>query len=461
MRGPSGNGEGAIRGASPRARRCGWRIAALLPLVLAPAVRAADAVDAERFVVVKAGRVITVSGEVYSPGMIVIADGVIRLVGKTLEYPPTATVIDARRQTVMPGLIHPRSRLNLPSYSRNGVHGDRTAADEVYLGEIDFDFLLRAGYTAVAFYPAGTGIPGRASVYHTGGPEDARLVSNASYLRITMSTPSRDKRGLRSALQRAKQEIEKGDKARKEWKKKQADKKKAATTQTTKPATSQPASRPATQPADDKSKATTKPAESDAFEPPKIDPAHQPLVDLIQKKATAPALIELSRASGLLHLDEVLEPYDGFDHAYDLTGNARADFHYVVDQLGERKARALVRPEISRLPLTATRYNLAARLARAGGEVSFVPTSDSRLEYERVRMRVADVVRAGLDREHALRALTLHPARLLGVADRLGSIEKGRDADLVFFDRHPLAPGSTVQRVMIRGETVWPGEDAP
>jgi imidazolonepropionase-like amidohydrolase len=47
-------------------------------------------------------------------------------------------------------------------------------------------------------------------------------------------------------------------------------------------------------------------------------------------------------------------------------------------------------------------------------------------------------VKEGLDREEALRALTLTPASILGVADRLGSLEPGKDADLCIWSGAPL-----------------------
>ena len=164
--------------------------------------------EEETFVVIKAGRVITLAGAEHVDSEIVLVDGKIRLVGKNLKYPKSAEVIDARDETVMPGMIHPRTRWQLPRYSRSGVHGDRTAAKEVYLPEIDFEPLLKAGFTAVCFYPEGTGIPGPGAVYRTAGEQECRDLG-AGYLRITMSSPGRDKGVLRGAVDKARKEIEK------------------------------------------------------------------------------------------------------------------------------------------------------------------------------------------------------------------------------------------------------------
>ena len=67
-------------------------------------------------------------------------------------------------------------------------------------------------------------------------------------------------------------------------------------------------------------------------------------------------------------------------------------------------------------------------------------------------------VKYGLDKELALQSLTLQAAKLLGVDDRVGSIEQGKDADLVILSGSPLELTSSVQRVIINGKTVYQGE---
>ncbi|MCH8969929.1 MAG: hypothetical protein IIA66_12525, partial [Planctomycetes bacterium] len=130
----------------------------------------------DTLIVVKAGRVITVSGEEHAPGTIVIEDGKITAVGGDIEYPPSARVIDAGTETVTPGFVLPKSRYELPTYSRSGVHGDQTASSDVYPSQLRYDHLLKAGYTTICYIPAGTGMPGVASVFRTADPDETRLV---------------------------------------------------------------------------------------------------------------------------------------------------------------------------------------------------------------------------------------------------------------------------------------------
>ena len=55
----------------------------------------------------------------------------------------------------------------------------------------------------------------------------------------------------------------------------------------------------------------------------------------------------------------------------------------------------------------------------------------------------------------ALELVTLNPALQLGIADRVGSIEKGKDADLVIYDRHPLSVYAVVQKTIIDGRVMF------
>lgn len=446
----------------------------------ASSVMAADELTGEPdYVVVKASRVITVGGEEYAPGVIVIEDGKISAVGKDLEYPSSAKVIRAGRQTVMPGFVLARSRYGLSGYKRSGVHGDQKAADEVYLSQVDWHELLEAGYTSVAFVPDGKGVTGMASLYRTAGDEGGRQLAESAYLRVAPAWSGTGRKNLRDALKKAEEEIEKVEKARKEWeekqkaeaeKKKKDEEKKEETPDEEKEGNGGERLNRAKdddgngengeeQPEKEK-KANGKNGEPKEFEPPKIDPKYQPLVDLINKEEGASMMIELDRASDLLHLDAVLELHDELDYFLYLKPGRflTSDFHLAVERLGERKARVVLGPALQRLPYTTIRCNLMKELTDAGCEVSVVPRRDDRAEVRRLRQRLADLVRSGLSTEAALASLTLHPARAIGFGDRLGSIEKGKDADLVFFDGDPLDPHSTIQRVMILGETVWEAE---
>jgi imidazolonepropionase-like amidohydrolase len=64
-------------------------------------------------------------------------------------------------------------------------------------------------------------------------------------------------------------------------------------------------------------------------------------------------------------------------------------------------------------------------------------------------------VHAGLDPGEALRALTINPARMYKIDDRVGSLRVGKDADLLVFSGTPLAPASRLLRVYVGGREVY------
>ena len=61
-------------------------------------------------------------------------------------------------------------------------------------------------------------------------------------------------------------------------------------------------------------------------------------------------------------------------------------------------------------------------------------------------------VGAGLDYEEALKTITIYPARIVGIDDRVGSIKVGKDADFVLYDGDPLSPYHHPKQVFINGQ---------
>lgn len=452
-------------------RLLGMFLGVILAGAVTPSVLAQED-DEERFVVVKAGRIIPVVGKEITDGVIIIVNGKIRNIGKGIEYPGNAKVIDASELTVMPGMINAYSRYGLPGYDaateRQGVRANLTLAEEYFPAKNEYDDVIAAGYTVLGLYPQGRGIPGRAMITRTGGNAAQRMLASAAYLRVLP-----EKAVLRGALDRAHQEIEKVDKAKKDFEEQQ--KKQAAQQppagqpqpgQPAPPAPGQPPAPPAPQPpapgqppAPPQSQPTSQPAASQPakpqFQAPPIDPAHQPLVDLIQKKEGFFALIEIRSASDYLQMIDAMKK-NPIAHSFVARNFGASDIFRVVDKLGESKAKVVCLPYMNRMPFgAAERIPTVALLTRAGCEVSIVPVNDSADEHVRILQRLADLVRDGWLREDALKSVTLNPARLLGLDARMGSIEKDKEADLIFLDGDPLAAGTTVRKVMIAGEVAF------
>jgi imidazolonepropionase-like amidohydrolase len=87
--------------------------------------------------------------------------------------------------------------------------------------------------------------------------------------------------------------------------------------------------------------------------------------------------------------------------------------------------------------------------------------SDSGNQIQRLWLDAAKAVRYGMDRQKAFEALTINPAWVLGLEDRIGSIEKGKDADIVIFSGHPFNIYTLVEMTIIDGEIVFDRSKEP
>lgn len=101
--------------------------------------------------------------------------------------------------------------------------------------------------------------------------------------------------------------------------------------------------------------------------------------------------------------------------------------------------------------LTGFRYDAATVLSDGGVTVAFGGLEG---ESKLLSLNAGIAVQNGMDPDEALKALTIHPARILGVDDRVGSLEPGKDADLVLIRGDPLEITSTVERVYVSGRLV-------
>ena len=97
---------------------------------------------------------------------------------------------------------------------------------------------------------------------------------------------------------------------------------------------------------------------------------------------------------------------------------------------------------------------IGAILERAGVDVAF--NTDDFITDSRLLLRGAAIaVRNGMSRAGALEAVTLAPARMLGLDDRVGSLEAGKDADFVVLSGDPLSVYTTVEQTWVEGRLIF------
>jgi imidazolonepropionase-like amidohydrolase len=129
-----------------------------------------------------------------------------------------------------------------------------------------------------------------------------------------------------------------------------------------------------------------------------------------------------------------------------------------VELLAKKKIPVALRPTFQAGRITAgdgseLRYGSFVALTAAG-----IPTAllmgGSGVDDSLLTM-AAFAVRAGATPEQALRAITLTPAEILGVADRVGTLETGKDADFVVLTGDPLDVTSRIERVVVGGRAAF------
>jgi imidazolonepropionase-like amidohydrolase len=98
-----------------------------------------------------------------------------------------------------------------------------------------------------------------------------------------------------------------------------------------------------------------------------------------------------------------------------------------------------------------------ALMARAGVKVAIQTDETSAVKYLTINAALA--AREGMPEEEALKAITINAAEIIGVADRVGSLEVGKDADLVVFSGHPFDYRTVAEWVLVDGQVAYKREE--
>ncbi|MFN2333925.1 MAG: amidohydrolase family protein [Wenzhouxiangellaceae bacterium] len=180
--------------------------------------------------------------------------------------------------------------------------------------------------------------------------------------------------------------------------------------------------------------------------------ALEPLVSVLDGEM--PMVIEVHRHNDIM---TALRLADEFGFRLILAG--AADAHLLIDEIREAGVEVLVHPTMIRAWGGAETQNFsfttAARLIEAGIPVALQSGYEGYVPKMRVVLLEAAVLLGyGVDFDQALELITLAPARMLGIADRVGSLEVGKHGDLALFDGDPFEYTSHVIGTVIEGRHV-------
>ena len=182
---------------------------------------------------------------------------------------------------------------------------------------------------------------------------------------------------------------------------------------------------------------------------PDYDSAMDALVPLLKKEITAH--FHCHRSDDIF---TAVRLANEFDLNYTLVHCT--DGYLIADELAEEKVSCIVGPVLCDRckPEMANLSPANAGVLRKHGIDVAVCTDHSEVPIEYLPISVGVCIKHGLSFYDGVKAVTSAPAKIAGIYDRTGSVEKGKDADLVLFEGNPFEVMSSPSLVMINGKTV-------
>lgn len=423
-----------------------------------------------------------IKGGVLTPGFVMLGSTAGVRGGAPVPQEDQVVIIQGRRGRGRPMPTGPSS--SAAPFTPNAKVSDRLDPKSKELAD-----WLAVGVTTHGVRPPLSGLSGLGAAIRPVGDEASDLVlKDETFAWLGMTANTKTKKSIREGFEKAKELIEQRKKAKDEAKK-------PATPPAAKPGTAkpeeakkegdktgdgekpQPKPDPKPQPdptpkpkpdPDPKPTPQPKPNETpqgkpnadaaqskdDAKKPaaPKEDPRHAVLAQSLEGERKV--LLGVSGPGELLH---ALQALDGFEmplvvmHAFRRGEDATLDL--VNEELAKTKATVVCSVDLGSKPATAILTNPIARLQKAGLTLALVPGTRPN-EAEEVWYRLGELMRAGVEPGKLIEALTLTPAKVLGVDKQVGSIEKDKDANFLHFSHDPFGPTARLEHVYFEGREV-------
>jgi len=382
------------------------------------------------------GRVFPVSGPPIDKGTVVIRDGLIEAVGANVTVPVGARVIDVKGLSVTPGLVDGFGGIGLPAPRPGGGGGappspaaNPLAPQALALDRVRLADALKArdsGITTALVIPRDGVLPGQSVLLNLGGEKlEGMVLRQPAALHLHMATLSRTYPGsLMGTVAYARQALYDAARYRDEWK------------------AYETAAR--------------------GHKRPAYDPALQAWQEVLAGKELL--IVTATRENDVRRALALADEFKVRLAVADAPQAAR-----VAELIKTRKLPLLVSVNFDppRAPTFGTPDDEKERqdieeaernpseLHKAG--ISFALVSAFAPDF---LAGVRKAIERGLPADAALRAVTLAPAEVLGVADRLGSLEAGKIANVVVWSGEPLAKDTKAKMVFVDGALYEPDEKA-
>lgn len=196
-------------------------------------------------------------------------------------------------------------------------------------------------------------------------------------------------------------------------------------------------------------------AGNDADKLPPRDLKLEALIPVLKKEI--PIRMHAHRADDIATALRIAKEFD-----INLTLEHASEAHLIADRVAATGFPAIVGPSLGspgKIETQKKTLDTVKILSEAGITVALTTDHPVLSIYQLLHAAAAVVRETGMDEYQVLRLITINAAKILGVEDRVGSIETGKDADLVVIQGHPFDYLSTVMYTIINGQIVYPKED--
>jgi imidazolonepropionase-like amidohydrolase len=393
------------------------------------------------------GKVLTVSHGTLDRGTVLIDGGCIVAVGTDIAVPEGVEVIDVSGKVVTPGLIDPHCHVGLMADGVGYNYGDVNemvdpitphvrALDAVDSQSPVFGELLAAGVTTVLTGPGSANVVGGQWVC-------LKTVPRPSVDQMVLMAPA----GMKMAL---------GENPKRVY----GGRNKAPSTRMGNAAVLRGAlvdtqnymakwERYNEELADYECDVAGGKESPKRPQSPARDLKLEALVPVLRREMKA--RIHVHQANDILTAIRIAEEFD-----LDITLEHVTEGYKVAEIIAEKGIPVTVGPVFSgrsKYELRAKHHKNPGVLYAAGVKVAIQTDAASAVQYLSINAALA--AREGMPEDEALKAITLSAAEIIGVDDRVGSLDAGKDADIVVFSEHPFDYRAVAEMVFVDGELVY------
>lgn len=366
-------------------------------------------------------------------GNLLIENKKIKEIGNDIVAPLDATVIDAKGCLVLPGFIDAHTHLGLweDGMATEGIDGNEqtdpitpqlNTIDAINPMDITFNEAVKSGITSVCSTPGSSNpIGGQAIALKTYGKiVDKMVIKNPVATKVAFGENPKNCYGGNEKTPQTRMAI-------------------AALIRET--------LRKAQEYLDDIDKSKL---EEDDANKPEYNMKYESLIPVLKKEI--PLKAHVHRVDDMFTAIRIAKEFD-----LKLTLDHCTEGHLVVDELIEEGYPILVGPSLterSKIELRNLTFETAGILSNNGLDICLI-TDHPVIPIQYLPLCAGIAIKHGMKEDKALEAITINPAKVLGIDNRVGSIEVGKDADIVIWDNNPFEINSNVLYTIIDGKIVY------